>query len=147
MKKHFSVITSLIISSSAVFAENIQNEPYFREYKDIKSELLSEDIFKTQKRNLAIDWARDQCNQNDTNIGAISCLSDLSQDIQKQIDLKVTELKSPIFNKSHVKWTAYVEAQCNSVIGEFTGSIGPKLHANCLITLYKEYLNVLDDLY
>lgn len=147
MKKYFALVTSLIILSSNALADDMAYASYDREYKDIKRELMTEDIFKTEKRNLAIDWARNQCRQNDTNIGAIECLSGLSQDLQKEIDKKVIELENPRFNKSHIKWSEYVRAQCDSVIGDNTGSIGPKLQANCQITLYKDYLNTLDALY
>lgn len=144
MKYIFVLLTMLFHSSANAESYLNQYESYNRTYNEIKSEVESVEYLNNKQRNQKIDWLREQCNSNDANIATISCLDDLSQDLYQQINTKLTILNDTSLTKAHVAWKNYVGLQCDSVSAiASTGSLGPKLYAYCLSTLYQDYLNVL----
>lgn len=151
MKLVLSVLltTTMSMSLHANIETNYSDlEPFDRSYQDIKNEIISEDFFKNEKRNLMINNIRNQCHNNDTNIGMITCLSDLADDMSSQINLSKKKYMDAKFNKSYVAWQSYVIAQCQSIASIADGgSLGPKLYAECLTNLYQDYLNVINTMY
>ena len=50
-------------------------------YQDLKNKINSDHIYQDEVQNLQINHLRTQCMQNDTNIGVILCLNDLTHDL------------------------------------------------------------------
>ena len=117
-------------------------------YQDLKNKINSDHIYQDEVQNLQINHLRTQCMQNDTNIGVILCLNDLTHDLSQKITSTVQPYMDAQFRQAHTAWQNYSIKQCDVVAELATGgSLGPRLHAECLSYIYQDYLNLIKNMY